>query len=431
VQTLTDNQYRNSLYSRLNLSGKVSAVRSLGNNLFLVPSMRVVMDRETSDRKQGPQSDETLITDSLSPAFSRNVMEWQPGLQLRRNKKLVQWNISLDYDQLSLNPVLNGTVLAGRSYQYLLPSASWQKDLGTGQRLSLNYRTDVNAPSAGQLLPVKDYQNPLMLTSGNTGLKPEYKHDLSLNYNRFDQFSMSSFFVMLSGQYTSDKIDWNRVVRPDLSQELAMANTPYAAQSRLSTQYARPVRKLGIHASLGFTEMYTRSVSMVNAVSNTNNSFSHVVDLDVHNLNNDVLDVRMGGRVEFSSARYSINRELNNNYVNYSVNARVNFRPSATWNFLLSGDLTHYTARSFDAPVTVPLLRAEVSRYIFPNQRGTITLRGFDLLDKNRSVQRSSQLNYLMEQRSNVIGRYFMLSFAYKLNRSGSKGNSMGGIEIH
>jgi hypothetical protein len=198
----------------------------------------------------------------------------------------------------------------------------------------------------------------------------------------------------------------------------------------MNTQYARPVRKLGINMSVGLTETWNKSVSVVNGINNTNSTFNHVLDLSFNNLNNEVLDIRCGGNIEFSTARYSINEELNNNYFNYSAFASINYRPSKNWNFLLSGDLTRYTAQSFDAPVTVPLLKAEVSRYILPNQRGTITLRGFDLLDKNKSVLRSSQLNYLLEQRSNIIGRYIMLSFAYKLNKAGNKGNAMGGIEI-
>jgi len=65
------------------------------------------------------------------------------------------------------------------------------------------------------------------------------------------------------------------------------------------------------------------------------------------------------------------------------------------------------------------LMKAEVTRYVFTNQRGAVSLKGFDLLDKNKSILRTSQMNYFIEQQSNIISRYFMLSFSYKLNKIG------------
>lgn len=430
-QPIPDNQYRNDEYGRLDVSMSASAVRALGGNLFLVPSIGGSYNREKNNRVQGPQSSENIVTDSLSPSFYRNVIELTAGLELKMNKKKVQWTIGLKADKLWLNPYLNGQQLYNRSFQYLLPYLTWQNDLGTGKRLMFRYNTNVNKPGAAQLLPVKDYRNPLFRTVGNLYLKPEYEHQADINYTHFDQFTMTSFFAMLSGTYTLNKIDWNRLVQADLSQDLQAYNTPYALQMRMNAQYARPIRKLGINASVGLTETWNKSISAVNGVNNINNTFSHTLDVSFNNLSNDVVDVRLGGNIEFSNARYSINKELNNNYFNYTAFASVNYRLSKNWNFMISGDLTHYTAQSFDAPITIPLIKAEISRYIFSNQRGTITLQGFDLLDKNKSIFRSSQMNALLEQRSNIIGRYFMVSFAYKLNRAGRKGSSGNSIEIH
>jgi len=49
------------------------------------------------------------------------------------------------------------------------------------------------------------------------------------------------------------------------------------------------------------------------------------------------------------------------------------------------------------------------------------------LLDQNRSIVRNSSLNYLEEQRSNTLTRYFLLTFGYSL--SGFE-QDKGGINI-
>jgi hypothetical protein len=212
-----------------------SVARALGKNMFLVPSFAGSFDRDMNSRIQGPLSGEDIVTDSLSPVFGRNIVELSPGLELKMNRKHLQWSLGLKASKLWLDPSLNNEILFSQQYQYLLPWLSWQKDIGTGKRISARYSTDVNAPSAIQLLPVKDYRNPLLRTTGNPDLKPEYVHSIDLNYNNFDQFTMSSFYIFLNGRYTVNKIDWNRVVQPDLSQDLQTFNTPYALQASMNT----------------------------------------------------------------------------------------------------------------------------------------------------------------------------------------------------
>jgi len=68
-----------------------------------------------------------------------------------------------------------------------------------------------------------------------------------------------------------------------------------------------------------------------------------------------------------------------------------------------------------------------VVRYFLKANRGVITLSSFDLLNKNSGIERISELNYLQQTQSNIIGRYFMLSFKYRINKFDA-GN--GGIDL-
>lgn len=420
-----DAQYQNNYSRMLKTSAALSIIRNLGKGFYLEPQLAGNFEKETTNREQGAYNEN--ITDSLSPRFYRDVWSFNPGLLLRRNKKVLKWNVGLKAEVMGIAPYLNETAAATKQYNYLLPAAFLEWDIKSGERLSFRYTTDASAPSAGQLMPYTNYTNPLTRTSGNIDLRPEYAHNMNISYNNFDQFTMTSFFAFINAKYTLNKIDWGRTVYADLSQDMKMINTRYAAQLMLNGQYSRPVRRLGINVNLSLNESWNRAVSPVNNIENTNNTLNHELELEVNNLNNEIWDIRAGVKANISNARYSLNKELNNNYYNYTGFASVAYQPNVHWYFSASGDITHYTAQSFDAPVTIPILKAEVSRYVLPNQRGTITLRGFDLLNRNKAVQRISQMNYLVEQRSNVIGRYVMLTFAYKLNRAGK---APGSIEI-
>ncbi len=88
---------------------------------------------------------------------------------------------------------------------------------------------------------------------------------------------------------------------------------------------------------------------------------------------------------------------------------------------MLTADFTGYYSEGFDQKFDVPLLGAEISYYLLKNNRGVLTLKAFDLLNENTGIEQIAEMNYLREIRTDVIQRYVMLSFKYRLNKVGEK----------
>ncbi|MBO9681920.1 MAG: hypothetical protein J7502_04525, partial [Flavisolibacter sp.] len=62
------------------------------------------------------------------------------------------------------------------------------------------------------------------------------------------------------------------------------------------------------------------------------------------------------------------------------------------------------------------------------NKAGQLKLEVHDIFNQNQSVNRSIFENGFQDTRTNVIRRYFMLSFTYSLNRTGGRNlNRAGG----
>jgi hypothetical protein len=93
----------------------------------------------------------------------------------------------------------------------------------------------------------------------------------------------------------------------------------------------------------------------------------------------------------------------------------------------MNAEVTSYNSQSFARSVIVPLTGAEISYYFLKNYRGSLIFQASDLLNRNTGIERTSEFNYLREQRSNMLGRFFMLSFKYKLNKFGA---SPGGFDV-
>lgn len=421
-----DSLYQHNQQQTLSADMEISAVRSLGQGYSLEPSLHIIADQNTNFRMQGNGTSDTYEQiDSLTSRFRRNAMQYSVELSLQKHKENEYWTFTLSGDAVQMHPDGKGIKsLKGQSFLYLFPSICWQKDFSRGQRLSATYQTNISLPDALQMTPVADYSNSLFITKGNPELKPEYHHQLNFNYSMFDEFNLSSLFVALSGDYIVHKIGWEQTTLNDLSSRTSAINTPSGASAILSAGYGRPIPSLGIKFRFSINENATLSENIINDVASQCRSLTHKFTLNISSRNQDKWQKQGGLSYALTSANYSVNKERNARYNTLGVFGELSYQPSKSWNFSIHTDGTYYGAESFGDVVFIPLVNLEISRYLFPNQRASLGLRVFDLLDKNQSLQRFSQNNQLLEQQSNIIHRYAMLTFSYRFSRYG-KSNGM------
>jgi hypothetical protein len=294
----------------------------------------------------------------------------------------------------------------------------WSKEYGRGKSISVSYNSDVNIAPALDMIPVVNSVNPLQQYLGNSNLRPEYQHQVNLNIIRFDAFNFSSLFINISGRYIYDKLNWSRSVQPDLTQRLMPVNVrdDYMGDARI--EYTTPVRKLGIVTTIAFEERYQKGINLVNNTENITTVFNHEVELKLGNKRKDKWDIELGALLNYTDGQYSIQKELNSYFYNIGYFGTISYRPSERLFLQGTADMTSYYSKNFDGVINIPLLKAEASYFFLKNNRACVTLNAFDLLNSNTGLQRISELNYVMEKRSNIIGQYLMLGFKYRLSKA-------------
>ena len=62
--------------------------------------------------------------------------------------------------------------------------------------------------------------------------------------------------------------------------------------------------------------------------------------------------------------------------------------------------------------------------YSFLKDQAIMTLKVYDLLNQNNNARRRATQNYIEDRQSTVLEQYFMLSFSWKFNSLGSKGET-------
>ena len=416
-QTITDKRFQNDDAKLLGYSLSTSVTRKIGSIIYLEPSISAGSENENLIRSHGYPANEKLLIDSLSPNFTKQYVWIRGGFSFKRNTSKSKLNIAAKVQKISLSSLLIYKDKIKFDNLYFVPNLSWDYDFTTGRHLSFNYYSSVNAPSANQLLPVINTLNPLNLYCGNSNLKPEYSHNVQFGWMLFDQFSQTSILANLNASYTNNKINLSRTILPNLSQTTTLVNVSDDYRAGANISYSAPIRIIGANLRTGLNENFNQGINFVNGLQNTNTNFNHSLSISFDNRKKEKWDFSIGGTVKVSDAKYSIQKSLNKTYLNLSGFTEISFTPNDKWYFSFIADVTRYDARSFDKAIDIPLLRAEISRYFLKNKRGVITIEAFDLLDKNKGIERISDINYLLEKQSNVIGRYLMISFKYRINK--------------
>jgi hypothetical protein len=424
---VTDNQFRDLTKRSLQAGITSGMLIRLAPGLYTEPELSITEANDVLLRKQGLNLESELSTDSLSPDFNKNSLQFNPGIKIRWNqgKHKIVPGLSLQLAKTSNS--LNKDVAYNDDYFRVLPFFSWEYEISTSHRLNLDYTTTVNEPSANMMIPVVDNANPRSLFYGNRELKPETMHEISANWFLFDQFSRTSVFARFSGRYTTDMFGYSRTISDSLVQTISVINTKSGEEYSGSINFSTPLHRTGVNLHISLETRLTKGITIVNSEENRTTGSVESVRLSFDKIKKEKWDLDIGAEMDINNAKYSIMSSLNNRYLTLNYFADLTLTPSDKWSLGVNSDILNYGAGNFSSSESIPLISAEIGYNFLKNNRARFKLECFDILDKNKGLERINELNYMREVRSNTVGRYVLLSFSYRLNKAAGQGS---GLEI-
>lgn len=377
---------------------------------------------------QGPENSNPIFNTQLSSHYDSDYTYNRPGVNFRVNRKKYNLSagLSLQHSRLDGNIISEEAVIK-KSFVNLLPNLRWTYDLATSKNFHLNYAASVREPSIEQLQPVVDNSDPFNIYVGNPDLKPEYSHNINLRYFSFSQFSMTNFFVTARFSYTTNKISESQLIDPSFVTTRQPLNVDNGYNLRTNINFGTPIKKLGIRVDInpGFT--FNRGINFINGLENQTNSFISSVDISIENRAKDVFDIIAGANLSNQQTHYSIDSNMDQDFWDQVYWGEFSLNFLKHYKFSTSVDYAVYSGRSSGFNDNVAIWEASISRFFLKNKRGELTLRAVDLLDQNKGINRQASLNYVLDERTQSLGRYFMFSFTYALQGFGER---HGGIKF-
>lgn len=403
---------------------KASYIEPLGKRKYLEFSYTLNNTRDEEikdffDRTNGQQSRE-VFNDSLSRHFANDYLYNTGGISYKLNRKNYQWTAALrgQHTQLKGNLISQNQKTNNR-FLNLLPRFFLNYDLSNSNNFSLQYNTEVNAPAIAQLNPVIDNNDPLNIYVGNPQLRPEYAHRLGLNFTSFNQFSFTNIFASLNTVYTRNKIYDARSIDALFRQVIRPINVEDDLLLNGYFNLGTPLRFIKSRLNLNLNSRYQRSIEILNDISNTTNRFTHVIGGSLENRKKEKVDLSVGAELSYNISRYSVNTDFNQSFFNQTYYVDLQFNFAKSWALESVFDLDIYSAESFAGAQTVALWNGGLSKFIL-EERGQFKLSAGNLLNQDLSINRSTSFNYIQEQKVGTLGRYFLVSFTWKISKFGS-----------
>lgn len=311
-------------------------------------------------------------------------------------------------------------------YSYL-PSLMIRYRISRDKNLRVFYRTSNTDPSVEQLQNVIDNSNSLQLRSGNPALRQDYSHNFALNYSSVNVQSMNSFFILFGGTFKKDYIGNNTtiaagdtLIREGLllrqgSQFTMPVNLDGYVNLRSFMSYSMPVGFLQSNLNMMLNASYSRTPGIVNGSVNYANSNTYGGGVVLSSNISPELDFTVSSNSSYNEIYNSLRKDNNSNYFNQ--NTRIRFTWQFWKGFLIQNELNHQldNGRSGGNDRNYLLWNMSLGKKFFSRDQGELRFTVYDVLNENTNLDRTTTDFYYEDTRSNVLGRFFILSFTYNI----------------
>jgi hypothetical protein len=363
--------------------------------------------------------------------FENGFVSHRIGANFRKQSKKYNFQfggaVQLATQETESRRFMNGkdtTIFTKQHFTNFFPSANYNYNYGRGKALRINYRGRTNAPSVTQLQDVPDVSNPTQISTGNPLLKQEFINNLNVSFNKFNLGTGKFNAINFSFSQTSNKISNSIDTLSKGVQITRPVNLDGAFNTNLVYVLGTPIKKLkGSMLNLTSVIFFNQDVSELYKEKNTIHTILLTQTVGFNYNYKERLDLGVNASVAYNNATYSVQSNLNNRFwtQTYSLDATYSFKKG----LIVATDFDYFinTGRTDGFNQNIPMWNASISHQLFKKKEGEIKLSVFDILNQNQSINRSTGSNYILDTRTVVLRRYFMLSLVYNIRKGNSAPN--------
>lgn len=386
-------------------------------------------DKETFE--VDPLTGTKSYVESLSNIFDNIYITNRIGANFRNNQKKFNYSLGFAVQPASIE---SNSITGKYSYKQDIfnyyPVFRYQYNFSKSRSFSVNYSGSTRQPSYDQLQPVYDSSNVQYITIGNPDLRPEFTNNLGIRYNNFDFISGNVFFGTINASFTNDKIVNNTFdlgkdpSSPDFrpgAQEVRYVNADGYYSLSAFYNISRPIKNRKYVFNLGGNASFNNNIAYLENRKNTGKNFIIGQRFSMDYKLKKWLESNLAVNFTLNDAQNAADKQASSTTRAWTIshNSRI-FLPKG---FVFSYDMDKTINSGFGEGVnTNPfIINANLEKQFFKSKKLSLKLQALDMLNENTSISRTVTSNYIRDTRTNRLGRYFMLSAIFRLNKFSGK----------
>ncbi|MCM5663702.1 outer membrane beta-barrel protein [Galbibacter mesophilus] len=360
----------------------------------------------------------------LSTDFTFRNIQQIPSFGIRRDGEKWRWRVNAEY---AFTDIKNSDFLQTgsfkRNYNNLLFNASSSYAFSNNKRLRLNYRTNLNVPSVGQLQPVPNISNPLNIIQGNPDLNLTKTHRLNINYNNFNWRERTGVYLYSGGEIEEDKVVSVTTTDEDFLRTTTFTNVDGNYNMYFGFGYSKQLKKDSTFtAKVNFRPFlrYNNDVSFNNGQELVAKSFTVNPYLSTTLNFSEIVEIEPAYRISYNNTKYNIESFEDVEFVSHTASLRT----TTYWpeNVVWGNDINYNYNGNVSANFDKDALFWNMSLgYQFLKKNATFKVLAYDLLNQNNNARRTTGADFIQDSQSTVLTQYFMASLSFKFDQFGGK----------
>lgn len=306
----------------------------------------------------------------------------------------------------------------------LLPSL----DL-TWMKYSVQYNEAVTAPEIAFLSPVPDSTNPFYIIHGDPSLAASRTRTLTISYFSFNPKNNLRGSFFLSGNIIDHDVVMARTVDNNGVQSVSPVNVDGTQQISASASISKDFRNrhFTFRFRLNPSANLRRQKLLVNGNTANSTALNAAPGLSFGFNWNDKVELNPDYAYILSSANYNNPTFTNVHVQTHQIQADLIVRAPGKWILETNLLYRHNSEVAAGGSKENLLLNAAVAYPVLAHNKGQLKFNVYNLSDNNNNFTSFSSGNSITSQRTNLLGRYLMLTFTYNLQRFRQDNNDKPG----
>ena len=181
--------------------------------------------------------------------------------------------------------------------------------------------------------------------------------------------------------------------------------------------YTFPIKKIKTNLSLNVSGNYNNVPGLINTQINYAKTATGGLGIVLSSNISEKIDFTISSNSSYSNINNTLQSSSNTTYFSQNSKLKITLNP---WKGLVlqsEYSIMYYTGLTSAFNQSISLWNAAIGYKFLKNKQAELRLTVYDLLNQNNSVARTNTDSYIQDSQTNVLNRYYMLTFTYNFKK--------------